>query len=345
VARLGGHLETCRERVVELLGLPDDELVAAVGGRHARAVSAELAKLDPTALAAPRVPTGLEPICRCDPDYPTRLRAASAPPAVLYVAGGLDHFLELVAGEPVAIVGARRASDYGLEVARALGGALGCAGLTVISGMALGIDAAAHGGALAAAGSTIAVLPGGADQPYPASKRALYKRIRAEGAAVSELPPGSGAWRWSFPARNRIIAALSAMTVVVEARKRSGALLTAAHARELGRVVGAVPGRITAPLAAGPNALLADGALVVRGPQDVLDAIYGAGVRTATARARAALEPEHGRVLEAIADGHDTVAALTRAGVAPEQGLAAVSALELAGYVRREAGGRYSVVP
>jgi DNA processing protein len=135
------------------------------------------------------------------------------------------------------------------------------------------------------------------------------------------------------------------MTVVVEARERSGALLTAAHADDLGRPVGAVPGRITSPLATGPNSLLAVGAVAVRGPQDVLDALYGAGAPTAPARAHEKLEPEHEHVLQAIGDGHDTIAALARVGVTPDRGLSAVSALELAGYVRRDAGGRYSVVP
>jgi DNA processing protein len=211
--------------------------------------------------------------------------------------------------------------------------------------MALGVDSAAHAGALEVGGPTAAVLPGGADRPYPPGKRALYRRIRAEGAVVSELPAGAPVSRWSFQARNRIIAALSALTVVVEGRERSGALITARHARELGRAIGAVPGRISSPLAAGPNALLADGAAVIRGPQDVLDAVFGAGVRSAGDAARQALDPQLIPVLQAVGDGHDTIAALARAGVAPDQGLAALSALELAGYVRRGAGGRYEVVP
>jgi DNA processing protein len=152
-------------------------------------------------------------------------------------------------------------------------------------------------------------------------------------------------WRWAFPARNRIIAALSATTVVVEAGERSGALLTAGFARSLGRPVGAVPGPITSPASAGPNRLLAAGAYVVRGPQDVLDQLFGAGIRAAAPEPRAELTSEQRRLLEAIAGGQDTAGALTRAGFAVQEGLAALAALELAGYVRRGAGGRWRVVP
>jgi DNA processing protein len=346
LARLAGHLDAVRDRIWEVLGLPDEQLVAAVGGRRQGALLAELDTVDEEALAERVLAAELEAICICDPSYPSRLRACSSAPAVLYVAGGLERFLELLGHDPVAVVGARRASDYGLEAARVLAHGLACAGVTVLSGMALGVDSAAHAGALGVGeGPTVAVLPGGAERSYPPSKRALYKRIRAAGAVVSELPPGAAVWRWSFPARNRTIAALGAMTVVVEGRERSGSLITARLARELGRPVGAVPGRVTSPLAAGPNGLLAGGAATIRGPQDVLDALFGAGVREPSLGARPALPGELEQVLSAIGEGHDTVAALGRAGVLPGQALAALSALELTGYVRREAGGRYLVVP
>jgi DNA processing protein len=211
--------------------------------------------------------------------------------------------------------------------------------------MAIGVDSAAHAGAVEAPAPTVAVLSGGADRPYPTGKRNLYLRIREAGAVVSELPPGTAVRRWMFPARNRIIAGLSAATIVVEARERSGALLTAARATELGRPVGAVPGRVTSPLAAGPHRLLAAGAAIVRGAQDVLDLLFGRGVRVAPGRTRVPLSSEHEWVLRAIGDGHDTIAGLARAGLDADQGLAALSALELAGYLHREAGGRYRVVP
>jgi DNA processing protein len=345
LVRLAGHLEPVRARIALVLGLADEDLIAAVGGDDEGAVRRELARFDAGRARERAARGGIEMICRCDPAYPSRLRALDSPPAVLHVAGGLERLLGLVSEEPVAIVGARRASPYGIEVARSLGRGLGCAGIAVLSGMALGIDSAAHAGALAAGAPTVAVLPGGADRAYPATKRALHRQIRAAGSAVSELPPGSEVWRWTFPARNRIVAALAAMTIVVEAGERSGALLTARFARSLGRPVGAVPGRVTAPLCRGPNALLAAGAYVVRGPQDVLDQLFGAGVRLAPGDEKPELAPELRVLLAAIAEGRDTTGALERAGVPAEHGLAALASLELAGYVRREAGGRFSVVP
>jgi DNA processing protein len=349
VARMAGHIDRARARFAELLGLEDDELIAAAGGRSRDPVRRELRTLDVGAVRARSRAAGLETICRCDPDYPSALLALPAPPAVLHVAGGLGRLLELSAMDPVAIVGSRRASDYGLEVARSLGRSLAVAGIPVVSGMALGIDSAAHAGALEAEGPTVAVLPGSADRPYPAGKRALHRRIVAGGAVVSELGPGTSVWRWMFLARNRIIAALAAMTVVVEAGERSGAMVTARLARQIGRPVGAVPGRVTTPQAAGPNELLAAGACVVRGAQDVLDRVFGAGVRLVGpgggADGRRDAPAELRPLLEAIAQGHETTSALARAGFSPDQGLAALAALELGGFVRRGAGGRFSIVP
>ena len=146
-----------------------------------------------------------------------------------------------------------------------------------------------------------------------------------------------------FPARNRVIAALAAMTVVVEAGERSGSLVTARLARGIGRPVGAVPGRVTTPQAAGPNGLLATGACVVRGPQDVLDHLFGAGERIARDPGRMPVPVELRPLLQAIAEGHETTAALARAGLAPDEGLAALAELELDGFVMRGPGGRYRV--
>jgi DNA processing protein len=342
---LAGHLDRTGRRVLELLELDDEDLVAAVAGRRRAQVEAQLQAFDASAARTRARQAGLDLICRCHPRYPRRLWALDAPPAVLHVAGGLGGFLDMTGGEPVAIVGTRRPSTYGLDIARALGRRLACSGVTVVSGMAQGIDAAAHEGAVSAPGATVAVLAGSAARAYPASCRGLYRRILGSGAAVSELPPGTALWRWMFPARNRIIAALSAMTVVVEAGHRSGALLTASWATRLGAEVGAVPGRVTSPQSAGTHRLLSQGAHLVCDAQDVVDALYGAGARTVTANARAALDPDLQAWLEAIASGHDTPAALARVGLQPEQGLQVLSRLELEGYVRRGPGGRFSVVP
>ncbi len=344
LSRLSGNLDLVRGRIDSLLALPDIELVFAVAGPARDAVLGELLRFDAAAERERAAAAGLELICGCHPDYPEPLRDLDSAPAVLHVAGGMRRFRRLVQDQPVAIVGARRASAYGLELARGLGRGLGAAGLTVLSGMALGVDRAAHAGALSGDGATVAVMPGGAEQPYPPSQRAIHRQIVETGATVSELPPGTAVRRWTFPARNRIIAGLAAMTVVVEAGHRSGALVTARFAQRLGRPVGAVPGRVGTSQADGPNALLAAGARVVRGPQDVLDALFGAGARAVPAEPKGELDPELARLLSAIADGHDTTAAIARSGIAAEQGLAALAALELGGHIRRGPGGRFTVI-
>lgn len=345
LGRMSGHIENVRARIDEVLGLDYDELIAAAGGRSAARLRREFDALNVDQVRARCLRAGLETICRCDPGYPTALLGLTAPPAVLHVAGGLGRLLELLAEDPVALVGSRRPTAYGLDMARSLGRSVAVAGITVVSGMALGIDSAAHTGALDIGGPTVAVLPGSADRPYPVGRRGLRRRIVAAGAVISELGPGASVRRWTFLARNRIIAALASMTVVVEAGEHSGSLVTARVARELGRSVGAVPGRVTTPQAAGPNALLAGGASVVRGPQDVLDHLFGAGVRVAGVAERRRVPAELEPLLAAIAEGHETTAALARAGFGPDQGLAALAALELGGFVRRGAGGRFSVLP
>jgi DNA processing protein len=345
IARLGAQFDFARRRGRDLpliFDLPDARLIAAIAGGHRSLVEREYDCFDARAAAARSRAAGVETICRCDPDYPRLLAATPGAPAVLHVAGGRERCGALLAGDAVSIVGARRGSAYGLEVARALGRSLGAAGLTVISGMALGIDSAAHAGALEAAGATVAVLPVGAGRPYPASKRALYRRIVGAGVAISELPPGTESRRWGFPARNRIIAGLSAMTVVVEAGQRSGSLITAAFAEDLGRMLGAVPGRVTSALSAGTNDLLARGARVVRDAGDVLDAIFGAGARTVPAHGTGEpVRAELRDLLEVIGAGTDTLGALAGSGRPLEATLTGLAELELGGRIRREAGGRY----
>jgi DNA processing protein len=346
VTELAGHLDRAGRDASAALALPDEELIAALAGRRRAAFEERLHRLELEPLRARARSARVSLICGCDSDYPAQLRELAAAPAVLHIAGGLPRALALLAGDAVAIVGARRASAYGLEVARSLGRDLAAVGVAVISGMALGVDSAAHAGALAAGGATVAVLPGGPDTPYPASRRALYGRIAAAGTVVSELPAGTTVRRWAPPARNRLIAALAAMTVMVEAGSGSGALITAAWAGELGRAVGAVPGRVTSELAAGPHALIRSGsARLIERAQDVLDELYGQGVVTAAERARPPLSGELARLPGLLAAGYDTLPALARQGLAADQALAALSELELFGYVRRGPGGRFEVVP
>ena len=205
---------------------------------------------------------------RSSPDFPPLLRAIHDPPAGLFLRGAAKP--ELLTQPAVAIVGARACSGYGSSVARSLGRELASAGLVVGSGLARGIDAEAHRGALETDGTTLAVLGCGIDRNYPAAHAELARRVAEAGLIVSEYAPGVEPAPWRFPARNRIVAGLCAVTVVVEARERSGALITADLALEEGREVFAVPGEITSSLSAGTNALLKLGAAPLTGAADVL---------------------------------------------------------------------------
>jgi DNA processing protein len=356
VARLAGAIEVARHerrRLRELLALSDQRLLEALAGDHAEAVAEEAAALDLDVLREAAARAELEAVCRHDERYPARLSDLVDAPAALFVAGdgGVERLVALAGGTvddgppAIAVVGTRRASADGHEVARALGRGVAAAGVTVVSGMALGVDSAAHAGALDAGGPTVAVLAGGADVPYPAGKRSLYRRILRSGCVVSELPPGFTPFKWCFPARNRIIAALSASTVVVEAAARSGSLITAEIAADLGREVCAVPGPVTAWRSQGANALLRDGATLVRDARDVLDGILGVEVAAPASDPAAGLEPRLASILRAVADGRDTLAALAGTPDQAQPTLAALTELELLGRLRRVAGGRYVVIP
>jgi DNA processing protein len=273
---------------------------------------------------------------------PALLDLAEGAPARLFGRGREELVRDHEVKQTVTIVGSRHPSSYGLEIAEELGNLLAAAGLVVVSGMALGIDSAVHRGALAGGGTTIAVLGGGPDIVYPRSERRLYERILVSGAVVSEVPPGTRPGRGCFPRRNRIMAALGAMTVVVEAAEPSGSLITADQAQRLGREVGAVPGRVTTRVAGGTNGLLADGAAVVREAQDVLDRLLGVG----TAAVRPAgpdIEPELVRVADAVEGGAATPDAVAgTAGIVAGEAAVALARLELLGYVRTDATGRYA---
>jgi DNA processing protein len=202
-------------------------------------------------------------------ELPPRLRAIHDPPTRLYLRG--NGAPELLAEPSVAIVGARACSPYGRQVARMLGRELAAAGLVVVSGLARGVDAEAHRGALDAGGHTVAVLGCGIDRDYPAAHASLAAAIAERSLLVSEYEPGVEPAPWRFPARNRIVAGLAAATIVVEARERSGALITADFALEEGREVFAVPGEITSALSAGTNDLLRLGAAPLTSAADMLE--------------------------------------------------------------------------
>jgi DNA processing protein len=325
-----------------VLARPDETLLAAC---DSAAVRARYDRFDPTAAREAVRAAGLAAVCRCDDEYPARLRDLPDPPAILHIAGdpacvGVD--------ESVAVVGARRATPYGLTVARDLGCGLSSAGVTVVSGLALGIDSSAHAGALEGTAAPVAVLAGGADRPYPASKRQLHAAVRAAGAVVSEMPPGFGIHRWAFVARNRLIAALAQVVVVVEATERSGSLTTADLGAELGRTVAAVPGRVTCAVASGTNALIRDGALLARGVRDVLDALTeltGADYYDRTSAPGPVLAPELQQLYDAIGAGHSTLPMLAAHGLDPRAVLTGLGELEALGLIRRGFGGRYERVP
>jgi DNA processing protein len=328
-------------RCAELLRLDNESLARAVAPRRAAGLLAEARELDPSSLRAELAGFDGWACCRHDAAFPEALRDAADGPAALLARGEPDLLRGLRRDSAVTIVGARRASAYGTGVARDLAGALARTGLTVISGMANGIDSAAHEGALDAGGATIAVLGGGPEVPYPRRRTRLYRRILERNLVVSELPPGTGSWRWIFPARNRIMAALGRMTVVVEAAERSGSLITAEMAGELGRDVGAVPGPVNSWLSAGANRLLHTGAAVVRDAQDVLDEMLGPG-RVDVAAHGPPLEPALAGVLALLAEKGATCDAIAVAArLPPAEAAARLARLELLGYARGDASGRY----
>jgi DNA processing protein len=231
----------------------------------------------------------------------------------------------------VAMVGTRRATPYGQRVAREMAGALARAGACVVSGMALGIDAASHRAALAAGGTTIAVLGTGLDVTYPPAHRALQREIAAHGALVTELEPLWTGKRYTFPQRNRIIAALSAATIVVEAPARSGALITAEHALQLGRHVAAVPGPIDQPSSDGCNRLIRDGALLLASVEEALSLV---GLTPVARAPRIDPDGDEGRIWAALAAGPldmDSLAA--RSGMPAVRCMRAVTTLELTGAI------------
>lgn len=345
--RLAAHIDRivdrgAGERARDLLALSDADLARASTASDgdadaalaaARAAAGEL----PSQLAA----LGCWSICRHHRLWPRGLAAlGEAAPRALFGSGKETALAELDSQPAASIVGARRAGTYGRDVAKSLAGELGAAGVGVVSGLAFGIDTAAHEGALGAGGLTVAVLGTGPERAYPRSRQSLYRRIVSDGLVLSELPPETPTFRWMFPARNRIMAALGGMTLVVEAAERSGSLITTEMAADIGRPVGAVPGPIDSWRSSGANRLLAEGAIVVRGATDVLDCLLGPGSRAATRMGRP-LDPDQIRICEEIAAGaatQDEVA--RRTGLPAPRSAAAIATLELEGYVLSDAVGR-----
>lgn len=329
------------ERLAARIGVPRKQLekALALAGRPDQVAAAAAREREEAERLGARL------VLAGEPGYPAVLRHLQLPPPVLSVRG------ELPAGPPanhaVAIVGSRKADPYGREVAETFARSLAAAGVTVVSGFARGVDAAAHRGALSAPeGRTVAVLGCGIGVDYPAGHAELGNEIAARGAVVSELPFGAEPRAWHFPVRNRVIAALSAGTLVVQAAPRSGSLVTARHALDLGRQIWAVPGRIFDERSLGPNALIRDGAALVQHPREILEELLGVGAVPLTQEAPPEPEPPPGLagvVLTALPMGAsrapEELAAATEMPV--DQVLGALLELELGGLVKRLAGGVY----
>jgi len=264
---------------------------------------------------------------RGSPDYPAELLDLSQPPAELYAIGRLSALSK----PRVAIVGTRNSTAYGERTTRSLTRVLVRAGVSVISGMARGIDGAAHRTAIEEGGNTVAVLGTGIDVPYPVGHRQLHRSIATHGLVLSENPPGMTAHQGAFPKRNRIIAALAPVTIVVEAGFKSGALNTATQALDLGRVVAAVPGPIDSDQSRGSNQLLRDGAVMIASADDALALL---GVSAPKERPVPVLPESERRIWEALHAGFveiDSLAAKT--GLSTPECLAAVTSLEIMGLI------------
>jgi DNA processing protein len=276
--------------------------------------------------------SSVQTVARRDRRFPSLLRELHDPPSTLYVRGDVAA----LAVPGVAVVGARSCSAYGAQVARSVARDLATARVVVVSGLARGVDGEAHRGALEGGGQTVAVLGCGIDRDYPRSHAELARRIAASGAVVSEYPPGVEPAPWRFPARNRIIAGLSLATVVVEARERSGALITADFALELGRDVFAVPGEITSGLSAGTNDLLRQGAAPLTSVRDVLDAL---GIESTSVAPTSAVSDAAAALLALLGDGASGMDELVRtSGLSSAEVAAALVELELAGLAAQADG-------
>ena len=313
-------------------------LADVLGERHALAA----ARLEVERIAA----VGARLVALDDPEYPVALRELRDAPLYLIAKGA-----RLLEGPAVAIVGARRATPYGLEIARHLAEDLAQAGVTVVSGLARGIDGAAHEGALAVRGCTLAVLGSGIDVIYPREHLSLAERVIGTGTLLSERPVGAAPLAAHFPARNRILAGMTQGTVVIEAAERSGSLITARLANENGREVFAVPGRIDSPLSFGAHLLIREGATLVRSVEDVLEQITPA-LRARAARPgttiaggdAGASDSADGRVLELLVAGSVSIDELIRGSARPaHEILACVLDLELRGVVRQLPGRQFQL--
>jgi DNA processing protein len=340
-----------RRQLLKTFGLPEAVFSAGAGPLRA-VVGATLAErllgqdceaeIDTTMTWAEQ--PGNHIITLADAAYPQALLAAADPPVLLYAKGRLD----LLNRPAISIVGSRNATKQGEASAEHFAASLSSAGLTVVSGLALGIDAAAHRGALSGRGSTIAVIGTGADRIYPSRNEDLARQIADKGVVISEFPLGTPAIAANFPRRNRLIAGLGRGCLVVEAAERSGSLITARLAAEAGLEVFAIPGSIHSPLSKGCHKLIKQGAKLVERAEDILEELrWEAAVACAPATiAPLPDDPEAARLLDAM--GYDPCnldSLATRTSLTADRLLAMLLPLELDGHVAQLPGGRYQRIP
>lgn len=316
--------------------------VQGIGAELTRRIAVAREDIDVQAELDLCAANGIAILSECDPAYPRALREIHDPPGILFVRGEVLPQDALA----VAIVGSRHATHYGLAQAERLAGGLARAGLTIISGLARGIDAAAHRGALAAGGRTLAVLGSGVLNMYPPEHAALADEVAARGAVISESPPRSPPLSGAFPQRNRIISGMSLGVLVVEASVRSGALISARHAMEQGREVFAVPGRVDNRMSHGCHRLIRDGAKLVETVDDVLEELGPLVAPAQSAQGDAVHHPAElmlneleQQVLAKIASEPITIDAVLAASQLPApQVLATISVLEMRRLIRRLSG-------
>jgi DNA processing protein len=317
-------------------------LQAGLDDRTAAAILLGRPELDPQKLLDQCGELGLKVLIWEDPEYPPRLKELPSPPPVLYLRGGLSE----ADGLAVAVVGTRKATAYGREAARLFASALAGNGITVVSGMARGIDTVAHLSALEHRGRTIAVLGCGADVVYPPEHGRLARRIAESGAILSDYPPGTPPDAANFPPRNRIIAGMALATIVVEAGEASGALLTACYAADYGREVFAVPGSILGPSSKGCNRLIGDGAQPALEPENVIAALNIPSAAPALQMRLIAPEtPVEAKILSALGPEPVHIDALQASVSLPVETVSgALAMMELKGMVRTVGGMQYVAV-
>jgi len=352
-------------RVPALRGAHVHALVAAAGGDLTRAIELNTlgsVALPPQAQASLVLPdeatlnsdlkwieaSGAQLLVSTDADYPAQLRPLPDAPAVLFVLGNVRKLASL----QLAMVGARNATPAGCRTAREFAEYFALAGVTVTSGLALGIDAASHEGALRGGGETVAVCATGLDTVYPTQHAALAQRICANGALLSEFPPGTPPRRMNFPHRNRLISGLARGTLVVEAARHSGSLVTARRAAEQGRPLFAIPGSVHDPLSVGCHKLIQEGATLVQAPAEVLsslriplpnEALVRRGGRDAPPEV---MDKGYEMLLDAVGFEQATVDVLAlRTGLSGESVASILLALELEGRIASYPGGRFGRIP